>query len=317
MRVKFQILFFLFISNLSFAQNIPVGSIDFLEQRSRNEQLLGQADSLISFATRPLSIDLFIKNASESNKTILKALPITLIQQYNTFAPYGWNDGSLIPSKGYQTLISAGVYAKKGMFSIQLRPEYVYAANPGFEIFPLTEIDPVRRINAYYLNIIDTPAPFGDSPYSKLNWGQSNINLTYKKMMIGLSSENLWWGPGTRSSLLMSNTATGFLYFTLNTKQPLKTAIGSFEGQIICGKLEGSGFTNPKSQFIIDGIDYEEPKNPNWRYINGLSINYQPKWVSGLFLGLNRAIQVYREDMGNSFSDFMPIFSIPKSKHYQ
>jgi hypothetical protein len=313
MNIKFRIVVLLLISNTLFAQNIPVGSVDMAEQRARNEQLLGQSDSLISFTLRPLALDLIDTSSTNSTisntkKIVIQALPITLIQQYNTFAPSGWNDGSLIPAKGYQTLLSAGVYAKYGILSIQLRPEYVYATNPDFEIFPLTETDSVRKINAYYLNYTDLPAPYGNKQYSKLNWGQSNISVAINKFSIGLSTENMWWGPGVRNSLLMSNTAAGFLHFTLNTRKPIETFLGSFEGQIISGKLEGSKLTSPKSQFIIDGIDYELPKKDNWRYINGLSINYHPKWIPGLFVGLNRVIQVYSDDLGHGFSDYFPIF---------
>ena len=50
------------------------------------------------------------------------------------------------------------------------------------------------------------------------------------------------------------------------------------------------------------------PKSNEWRYINGISINYHPKWVPGLFLGLNREIQVYHNDMGHGFTDYLPIF---------
>ena len=310
MNIQFRILILLLISNSLFSQNIPVGSIDMIEQRGRNEQLLGNGNPFISYTLRPISIDLIDSTQTKSNgKVNIKVLPITLTQQYNTFAPYGWNDGSMIPAKGYQSLLTAGLYAEYGILSIQLKPENVYAANPSFDILPLTESNSVRLINAYYLNHTDLPAPFGDKPYSKLNWGQSNIKLNINKFSVGLSTENLWWGPGNRNSLLMSNTATGFLHFTLNTRQPVQTFIGSFEGQIISGKLEGSGLTSPKSQFIIDGIDYELPKSNDWRYINGLSINYHPKWIPGLFIGLNRTIQVYRDDMGNSFSDYMPIFA--------
>ncbi len=314
MNIKFQLFVFLLINNCLFAQNIPVGSVDMIETRLRNEQLLGKGDSFVSFSLRPLSENLLHDLQSDStdsskNKVFLKILPINLKLQYNTFAPYGWNDGSMIPAKGYQTLLSGGIYAKYGLLSVQLRPEYAYAANPNYEIFPLTETDFVRLINVDYLNHADLPASFGNKSYNKLNWGQSNISLAINKFSVGLSTENMWWGPGIRNSLLMSNTAPGFLHFTFNTRQPIETFLGSFEGQIIAGKLEGSGLTSPKSQFIIDGIDYEMPKNPSWRYINGLSINYQPKWVPGLFVGLNRVIQVYRSDMGSSFSDYMPIFS--------
>ncbi|HEU4789001.1 MAG TPA: capsule assembly Wzi family protein [Flavobacterium sp.] len=308
-----KIYFSLVVTILTFsslkAQNISVGSIDMIEQRSRNEQLLGNANPLISYTLRPLALDLIDTTQTNSKEKVnIKVLPITLIQQYNTFAPYGWNDGSMIPAKGYQSLLSAGLFAECGILSIQLKPENVYAVNPDFDIFPLSETNAVRLININNLNHTDLPLPFGDEPYSKLNWGQSNIKLNIKKFSIGLSTENLWWGPGTRNSLIMSNNAAGFLHFTLNTRQPVETFIGSFEGQIISGKLEGSGVRSPKSQFIIDGVDYEIPKSDDWRYINGLSINYHPKWVPGLFLGLNRTIQVYRDDMGSSFKDYMPIF---------
>ncbi|WP_281322429.1 capsule assembly Wzi family protein [Flavobacterium aestivum] len=314
MKINFLFVVSLLVSLSLKAQNIPVGSIDMIEQRSRNEQLLSNGNPLISHTLRPLaieSIDSTQIKSDESNpkKVILKVLPITLTQQYNTFAPYGWNDGSMIPAKGYQTLLTTGLYAKYGILSVQLKPEYVFAANPDFETFPLTESNSVRLNYINYLNHTDLPSPYGDQSYSKLNWGQSNISVAINKFSIGISTENLWWGPGTRNSLIMSNTAPGFLHFTFNTKQPIETFIGSFEGQIICGKLEGSNISSPKSQFIIDGVDYELSKSKDWRYINGLSINYHPKWIPGLFLGLNRTIQVYRDDMGHSFSDYMPIFA--------
>jgi hypothetical protein len=312
MRIPFLILCSFFISiQIVNAQNIPVGSVDMIEQRSRNEQLLGNANPLISYTLRPLAnelVDTVQTNDIDSKKRIIKILPIRLIQQYNTFAPYGWNDGSMIPSKGYQIFLSAGMYAQYGILSMQLRPEYVYAPNPNYDIFSLNQPNSARIAYINFLNQTDLPAPFGDQSYSKLSWGQSNIKLNIKQFSIGLSTENLWWGPGVRNSLIMSNTAPGFLHFTLNTRKPVETIIGSFEGQIISGKLESSGLSIPKSQFIVDGVDYEIPKSNNWRYINGLSINYHPKWVRGLFVGLNRAIQVYNDEMGNDFSDYMPIF---------
>jgi hypothetical protein len=311
MKIHFKLIIILLIGFSLKAQNISVGSIDMIEQRSRNEQLLGNGNPLISYTLRPLAIELVDSTQTSeinSKKIHTKFLPITLTQQYNTFAPYGWNDGAMIPAKGYQTFLSAGMYAEYGILSMQLKPEYVYAANPDFEILPLTESNSVRSINILYLNHSDLPAPFGNQSYSKLFWGQSNIKLNIKEFSVGLSTENLWWGPGVRNSLTMSNTAPGFLHFTLNTRKPVETIIGSFEGQIISGKLEGSGVTSPKSQFIIDGIDYEIPKSNDWRYINGLSINYHPKWVPGLFIGLNRTIQAYHQDMGHTFSDYFPIF---------
>lgn len=311
MKIHFTLLLVILTGLSLKAQNIPVGSIDMIEQRSRNEQLLGNSNPLISHTLRPIELQLIDTTKTDqidSKKLITKTLPITLTQQYNTFGPYSWNDGPMIPAKGYQTFTTAGMYTQYGIFSAQLKPEYVYAINPSYEIFPVTESNTARYANLPYLNQTDLPVLFGEKSYSKLRWGQSNIKINIKKFSAGLSTENLWWGPGTKNSLTMSNTAPGFLHFTLNTNKPVETIIGSFEGQIISGKLEGSGLSSPKSQFIIDGVDYEIPKSNSWRYINGLSINYHPKWIPGLFIGLNRTIQVYRTDMGHTFSDYLPIF---------
>jgi hypothetical protein len=318
MCLQLRIVILLLIGNTLLAQNISVGSIDMIEQRSRNEQLLGNGNPFISYTLRPLSleqIDSTQTNDKISKKIITKVLPITLTQQYNTYNPYGWNDGSMIPAKSYQTQITAGLFAQYGILSIQLKPEYVYASNPEYDIFPTTEASVVRNANAFYLNYTDMPTLFGGKTYNKLFWGQSSISIAINKFSIGLSTENLWWGPGNRNSLLMSNTAPGFLHFTFNTRQPIETFVGSFEGQIISGKLEGSGLRSPKSQFMIDGIDTELPKSNDWRYINGISINYHPKWVPGLFIGLNRTIQVYRDEMGNTFSDYLPIFDAFQKKN--
>jgi hypothetical protein len=91
----------------------------------------------------------------------------------------------------------------------------------------------------------------------------------------------------------MSNTATGFKHLTLNTTRPIKTPIGSIETQIIAARLEGSGFTN-----LPD----------DWRYLSGLVLSYQPRWVPGLFLGLTRGFQTYSEDLDGSFADYIPFF---------
>lgn len=314
MKTSFLLVITLLVSVVLKSQNIPVGSIEMIEQRRRNEQLLGKSDPLISYTLRPLDINLnetaqIKSNAAKSKKITISTLPITLIQQFNTLTPNGWNDGAMIPAKGYQTLISAGFYAKYGILSVQLKPEYVYATNTNFETFPLTESNLARTNHIYYLNYIDAPERFGDKPYSKLFWGQSKISLDYKKMSICVSTENLWWGPGQVNSLIMSNNAPGFLHFSLNTKKPIKTSIGSFEAQLISGKLESSGMDVADEQYIIEGVDYKIPKEKDWRYMNGLTINYQPKWIPGLFIGLNRVFQVYHKELGSGFSDYLPVIT--------
>lgn len=309
MKQKHLFLFLFLITTNIFAQNIPVGSIDMIETRLRNEQLLGKTDSLVSFTLRPLSQSVFRDLGKAEPKSDFQFLAPRLIQQLNTLAPSGWNDGAMIPAKGYQSMVTAGLFYKYGLFNIQLKPEYVYAVNPDFETFPLSASSKIRQSHIYYLNHTDNPDRLGEKAYSKLFWGQSRIALDYKKISLGVSTENLWWGPGQRNSLIMSNNAPGFLHFTLNTKKPIQTFIGSFEGQLISGKLESSNLDVPEEQYIVDGINYKQIKSSDWRYLNALSVNYQPKWIPGLFLGLNRVFQIYHEDLGHSISDYLPVIT--------
>lgn len=318
------------------AQSLPVGT-PVLEEGYRNMQLLGQVDSLASFVARPFFPDPnkeLIKDSwtkfdgvfkFDKGNGLFKLLPVTWINQFNSDRPAGFNDGAMVPARGYQTMISGGVFFQYKHLSIQLRPEIVNAENRSYDGFPHTLYDPVladQRWYLYYhydLNKIDLPERFGDKTYYKAFWGQSSIRLNYGAISFGLSTENLWWGPGIYNSLLMTNSAPGFTHLTLNTIKPIRTPIGSFEGQLIAGKLTHSGFTPPEpTRNYLGGAPLYDPKPDDWRYLNGMVISYQPKWVSGFFLGVTRSFMVYEKDMGSglkgiNIGDLLPVFS-PLSK---
>jgi len=280
------------------AQTLPVGLFESVEEGYRRQQLLSADSSGISYMIRPIRVA-----PKKEGRLVIYPLPLVWKNQFNSHHPYGMNDGSVIPAKGYQTQISGGFFAKAGPLSIQFRPELVYAENDDYtEIHETPASDRFVLSYADFSNSIDMPSRFGDGPYSKVDWGQSSIRLTFDPVSVGLSNENLWWGPGSRNSLLMSNNASGFKHLTLNTSKPVKTAIGSFEGQIIAGRLENSGIAK------LEGDLYQQ-KPYDWRYISAMAITYQPKWIPGLFVGIDRSFVVYRKDMGSGFSDYFPVFS--------
>lgn len=306
----FKLFCFFILFNVSaklYAQQILLGGTDMQDEQYRNLQLLGSGNKNSSFTLRPF----FHSDSSTTNTKALqiKILPLVLNQQYNTFAPYGWNDGAMIPAKGYQALMSGGFFAQMGKFSLQVRPEMVFAANPDFERFPVSETDDAKYLRTLYLNQADMPERFGNESFQRVYLGQSSLRWNHKSVSVGLSNENLWWGPGVRNSLIMSNHAPGFMHFTVNTNKPVQTKIGSFEGQLIAGRLEESGFKHDSQNFMAYGTNWEEPKPQDWRYISGVTLNYQPKWVPGLFVGINRVFQIYRGDMGNGFGDYFPILA--------
>src|SRR5690606_39084063 len=96
-------------------------------------------------------------------------------------------------------------------------------------------------------------------------------------------------------------------HLNFNTTRPAKTFLGSFEGQLIIGRLKDS--QQEPSQHPELNEQYFREFTGDWRYLNGISITYQPKWVPGLFLGGSRTFQNYNSRRGNTFADWFPIFN--------
>jgi hypothetical protein len=322
------ILVFIFSKNYLSAQTIPIGT-PVLDDYLRRAQLLGKIDSASSFMIRPLHpvsalgvnygfdldgsiVDLdkstFHKRFGKDSSGVFLILPFSIKSQYNSSYAFGANDGAFIPNRGLQTLLSGGFFAKKGKFSLQLQPEILQAQNKDYQGFPIGHQSTVLYYYEY-LNRIDSPERFGNKNFNRAYLGQSSLRFNHNQFSIGISTENLWWGPGLKNSLLLGNNAPGFLHFTINTIEPVQTKIGSFEGQIIAGFLKSSGFNPPLSDYIFQETPAFMPKRPNGnRYLSGLVLTYQPKWVKGLFLGYGSVNNMYRDDM-TYFSDFLPVFN--------
>ncbi len=304
----------------AYAQTIPVG-MPILDESLRTLQLQGKLDLKYSLSSRPFFTDKSLTTDSiyrlidpnnniktvrkyfGNQKGVFELLPLTFESEFNSHHPYGWNHAGMIDAKGIQGFISTGFFASYGPLSVQFKPEAVYAANPNFE----------------YSSQYGAPTK---GAYHHVFAGQSSIRLNVNAISFGISSENMWWGPGIQNSLLMSNNAPGFLHLTLNTTRPIKTAIGNFEFQLIGGKLteDTSVLLENKdlTTFYYAQNQYAGlPADPNldslnWRYINALTISYNPKWIKGLFLAFNRVAYIYHNYLGehNGFIyNYLPVFT--------
>ena len=295
----------------------------FIQQNLRTAQLLGEFDPSVSFTSLPIhtgkigvKIDSSLIGGNEYGATLktffgkhgtLKILPVNFLMEYSSHHPYSRNNGSMIPNRGYQQLISFGFHAELGPLSIQFKPESVYAENRNFEGFPDSHYGSIWSRRYSLWNYIDMPERFGENAYKKSLFGQSSIRLNYSGLSLGLSSENIWWGPSIRNSIMMSNQAQGFNHITFNTTRPLKTFIGNFEWQVVTGRLEGSGFRPPVPGQTVGISNYYNPKKDDWRFYQGLTLSYSPKWVDGLSLGVIRWIQTYGE-FATKNRDYFPVF---------
>ena len=292
-----------FYSLLLFGQSNLSLDHQLLNEYYRRAQLLGEFDSLSSFLLRPLNNPVFkngpydfgpsSKLVDKKNATI-ELLPILSRSKYNLKQPYGWNDGSMLPASGYQQTLSLGFAAKAWWLRAQVNPEYHYAENKAYEGFPADAADILwKRYYSSQLNYIDRPERFGTGPIQDLRLVNSFVKLDVGPVSLGLSNENLWWGPGRRNSIIMSNNARGFWHMSLNTNQAIKSPVGAFEFQLIGARLENSGYAPPESYRTFGGNFIYRPPIDEWRYLSGFTFTYQPKWIPGLSLGASRVIQQY------------------------
>jgi hypothetical protein len=295
---------FAFLAIKSFSQTIPVGS--YTETIARRYQLLGLSKDSSSFTIRPVnnSVNLitdpeFQKMLASSNQlspfklfgipSYLKVLPANWVNEYNSKLPSGYNKGSLYPNAGYQTMLSMGLFMKLGFLNIQFKPQVIAAQNKPFLTFAAVQSNYNSTAVPAFFNIIngiDAPERFGPYGITHANLGQTKITAEYKSVEVGISTENLWWGPGVQNSIMMSNSAPGFLHWTFNSVKPVKTIIGSFEWQLIGGRLQQSGYNPLDTAKLPNEKEYYIPKPKVTRYISAFTANWHPKWIDGLYVGV-------------------------------
>lgn len=321
-RALFLIFFGFLLTLPAKTQTIPLGS-PIVEGYLRRQQLLGKFDSSFTFNYRPITLtdngldtDSATFNTSEYFKPIkaskgkVSILPFEFRLAYDQNHPDSRNDGAMIRSRGLQAYLSAGIYTEVGPLSIQFKPEFIWAENKDYQGFPIwpRHWESTVQIRYVWFNRIDQPERYGTGQYSRFALGQSSIRLNKWGLSLGVSTENIWWGPAIRNSIMMSNNAQGFPHFTFNTQRPIKTLIGSFEWQFLTGRLNASGYNPPASDRVFEGRILFVPKRDDWRYFQALTFSYSPKWVKGLSLGFTRWVQQYHE-VAKSTNDYFPALS--------
>ncbi len=236
-------------------------------------------------------------NAQQQKKAKFKFLFAEYGIQHNNNLPIGFNDGNLMPNVGLQHKASIGAQFKWGPLSIHLQPEWVQAQN-----LPATPfVDNVNDVNYrrnfywYIRNKIDNGTRIGDQPFQRFFWGQSSVRLNLKKVSLGISTENLWWGPGVRNSLLLTNNAPGFMHLTFNSIKPIQTKLGTFEFQAILGNLDSAIAPAIDFNNLAANVPFIEPKSKNQRGIAGYYLSWKPKWFKHFYLGLGGMTYFYKD----------------------
>jgi hypothetical protein len=314
---------FILILNLCFfigiAQNSFFDDIRLIDYQ-RNKQLLNDSNGVItnSFLIRSTSSFQFLQSKQKgTTKDIVQSINYSFDQQNNSLQPISFNDGNMYPSKGWQERYSYGVNLKLLIFDINYQPEKLTVQNLTQEYYPGNTQDGNFMFKYFGMvaNNIDNFRQFGYDRIEENTLGQSRAGIKFKYMAAGISNENFWWGPGKRNSLVFTNNAAGFKHYYLKTVEPIKTYIGSFELAGVVGRLDTTKYTEIDQELLNICRPCKVFKNLDEREIDGITINYQPKWIPNFYIGYAYSRQFYRHAT-NTLGDTVNFFSknLPKQE---
>ncbi len=301
------------------AQTIPVTPFSF-DQDLRVLDLFGKLPMEHSMNVRPISFgkkftadSLYQRIGGERENNFkerkidfwkgfgkISLLPVTAVIKYTSHHPYGWSDGSLMPVNGLQQIISTGFYGEIGPLSLQIKPEVLYAQNSPYET--------TRRYGQ--------TNPGGQQ--RKIIPGQSRVALNIGPLSFAASTENIWWGPGQFTGLMLTNNPSGFLHLSFNTRRPLKTPFGKFEWQIISGRMLGND-TKPEDVYNFKSYNqWYSISNPDVdisKYTNAISASFTPFFLKNVSIGGTRSFVSGASSVIGNISErvgwikaFLPIF---------
>ncbi len=232
----------------------------------------------------------------------LRILPAEFRLGANSARPWGTNDGAVWQGRGATVAASGGASLRWGPVTAAFQPTVFRAANRAFALSPIAvhaDLSPWTYPTGLGQSI-DMPQRFGDEPVETFDLGQSFVRADLGPVSLGLSNESLWWGPGRRNAITMTNNAPGFGHAFLGTSGPVDVGIGRLDARWHWGRLRESRF------FDADATN-------DSRYTTGLVASFSPKGAPGLELGATRTFILAWRDGGPDLDDVMLVF-IPLEK---
>ncbi len=206
----------------------------------------------------------------------LELLPARLDFEVSSAYPDDRNNGVLWAGRGMSGAVTAGAVARWGPITAGLSPVLAAQENASVLIQPVVPPGYSRFAYPWHAGRIDWPTRFGDAAFAVADPGDSFVRLDSHGFVIGLSNENLWWGPGRINGMLMSNTGPGFPHVFLGTSDALDVGIGRLQGRALWGHLAESDYFD------------SDPSNDS-RLFAGLVLAFSPAPVPELSVGFSRA----------------------------
>jgi hypothetical protein len=202
---------------------------------------------------------------------------------WNSELPFSLNEGPLWAGRGVSGRLTGGVHARWRALTLILAPQLVAWENADFQTTSYPEPDGERIRHRYASpfhyppHSVDLPQRPGEAGGFAVDPGQSSLTVRFDRVAFGLATENLWWGPGVRNSLLMSAQAPGIPHLFVETPRAVQTPLGALRARWVLGRLTESEY-----------FDFD-PANDH-RSLSGLVLEFTPSFDPGLSLGVARSV---------------------------
>lgn len=310
----------------SAAQTIPVG--DIREELLRVDQLLSDSLSNIdlTFSNRSLSYNSYKSFYGQNSKTSLISSPFFYKEKviypgltfglydgefkntFNSELPYSENNGAAWYGRGSNIEVMSGFYLTSRFITLSLRPQFVWHQNRDFPVprfvpeYPdgsIRYVEPGVLPEDSLAERIDRPFRYGPDPFVQLDPGHSSIRFHYNQFELGLSSEPIWWGPGIKYGLLMSNNSAGVPRLFTGTRNPVKLPyeIGKLEFNWFIGQPKDSDYFDLDPESSPNRINqYERSMLLGNRIMHGLNLTYSPSFIDNFHVGFARVLHQYKKE---------------------
>lgn len=303
------------VPGAALAQRLPVG--DPLEDYARLLALTGAAPPR-SFTIRPLAEPR--RPAAESlppwaarivppartwgaGPVTVAPLDLTLSVTANSAYPWGQNDGAAWRGRGLTLALDGGAVLGWRGVRLTVRPLLVWQQNSAFALPGPPDTVPTgfspfaspwQRSSG--LLLIDMPQRFGPGAFWTLDPGQTSLSVTGRGVSVGVGTENLWWGPGRHTAIVMTNNAAGIPHAFVRTARPLSVGIGTVEAAWLWGRLRESPY-------------YDTAPGNDRRYFTGAVGTFQPRPLPGFLVGATRVFYEYYPPGGLGIGDYLLVLN--------
>lgn len=168
--------------------------------------------------------------------------PLALSTYFRSAYPMDRDNGAVWAGRGFSEQLQGGVAGSWRMLRFALYPTVTWSQNRSFATASATLSGFSPYIYPWDGGRIDWPQRPGASSVTTWTAGQSYAELAGPwGSAVGVSNENVWWGPSRRYPLLLGVSAPGFPHAYANLRAPLPV-LGDVTLRFLVGRLQGSGF---------------------------------------------------------------------------